>query len=100
MGFSFVVAVWITGPRFALTKNFFDMLRRWSPTLRTPLIWDLAPHFGLTGRPKFPLKRSKRLQHSPCHCGHMFFNIAGYTTKTLFTKVFISRETRGRCEYV
>jgi len=22
--------------------------------------------------PKFPTKRSKRLQHSPCPCGHMF----------------------------
>jgi len=36
MGFSFVVAVWITGPRIALAKNFSDMLRRRSPTLRTP----------------------------------------------------------------
>ena len=40
-------------------------------------IWDLASHFGFTGRPKFPTKRSKRLQHSPCPCGRMFLNIAG-----------------------
>ena len=77
MGFSFVVAVWIAGPRFALTKNFSDMLRRRSPTPQDLSIWDLASHFGFTGRPKFPTKRSKHLQHSPCPCGHLFLNIAG-----------------------
>lgn len=77
MGFSFVVTVWINGPRFALTTNFSDILALPEPDPQDPSTWDLASLFGFTGRPKFLTKRSKRLQHSPCHCGHMFFNIAG-----------------------
>ena len=72
MGFSFVVAVWITGPRFALAKKLFRHAAPPEPDPQDPLILELAPQFGFTGRPKFPTKRSKRLQHSPCPCGHMF----------------------------
>jgi hypothetical protein len=100
LGFSFVVAVWITGPRFSLAKNFFRHAAPPEPDPQDLSIWDLASLFGLTERPKFPTKRSKRLKHSQCPCGHIFLNIAGYTTTTLFTQVFISQETRGRSAYI
>ena len=85
MGFSFVVAVWITGPRFSLAKKLFRHAAPPEPDPQDPLILELAPQFGFT---------------TPMSLRSYVLNIAGYTTKTLFTQVLISRETRGRRAYI